>query len=91
MWLRPCDRQMRRADARQLLGHDDLLVEASRPCRRTAFGQCGAIQPLRDSVRYHGINSSGGGRAVRPRSAAGRLASSHVRTSLRNSASAGVS
>src|SRR5207244_2133926 len=47
--------------------------------------------PLRESVRYHGISSAGGGRAVRPRSAGGRLASSHVRTSLRNCASAGVS
>src|SRR6202030_2563911 len=56
-----------------------------------ALGQCGAIQPLRDSVRYQGISSAGGGRAVRPRSATGRLASSQVRTLVRNSASAGVS
>src|SRR5580704_4077315 len=55
------------------------------------FGQCGATQPLWESVRYQGINSAGGGRVVRPRSATGRLASSQVRTSLRNSASSGVS
>src|ERR1700730_17157665 len=54
-------------------------------------GQWGAIQPLRESVRYHGINSAGGGRTVRPRSTAGRLASSQLRTCMRNSASAGVS
>src|SRR5436190_18437258 len=55
------------------------------------LGQCGAIQPLRERVRYQGINSAGGGRVVRPRRASGRLASSHVRTSMRNWASAGVS
>src|SRR5262252_2035849 len=55
------------------------------------LGQCGAIQPLRERVRYQGINSAGGGRVVRPRSAIGRLASSHVRTCVRNWASEGVS
>src|SRR5580658_3754366 len=56
-----------------------------------ALGQCGAIQPFPDSVRYQGISSAGGGRAVRPRNATGRFASSQVRTFMRNSASAGVS
>ena len=56
------------------------------PC---SVGQCGAIQPLRDSVWYHGISSSGGGRLVRPRNGIGRLASSQVRTSARNAASSG--
>src|SRR5689334_11903133 len=51
------------------------------------LGQCGAIQPLRDIARYQGISSAGGGRLVRPRSAAGKLASSQVRTSARNAAS----
>src|SRR5215471_19221076 len=55
------------------------------------LGQCGATQPLRERVRYQGISSAGGGRIVRPRSESGRLASSHVRTSVRNSASAGAS
>src|SRR6516165_7285452 len=55
------------------------------------LGQWGAIQPLRESVRYEGMSSAGGGRVVRPRSASGRLASSQVRTSMRNWASTGVS
>ena len=65
-----------------------LSVAPMPPC---SFGQCGAIQPLCDSVRYHGISSPGGGRLVRPRSCAGRLASSQVRTSARNAASSGES
>ena len=43
------NRQMRGADARQLLRHDDLFVEVA-PIPPYCLGQCGAIQPLRESV-----------------------------------------
>src|ERR1700736_175455 len=83
-------RQRRRADARELLRHDDLFIQRGTHSA-VLGGPMGRNPTLRESVRYHGINSAGGGRTVRPRSTAGRLASSQVRTCMRNSASAGVS
>src|SRR5262245_35686408 len=90
MWLSPCTG---RCGAPMRASSSVMMICSLRlaPIPPYCLGQCGAIQPLRDTVRYQGINSAGGGRVLRPRNAAGRLASSHVRTSWRNAASAGLS
>src|SRR5262245_19773777 len=90
MWLRPCTGK----GGAPIRANSSVMMICSlrvAPMPPYCLGQCGAIQPLRDSARYQGINSAGGGRNTRPRSATGRLASSQVLTSMRNSPSAAES
>src|SRR4051812_22623872 len=90
MWLSPCTG---RCGAPIRASSSVMMICSFKvaPMPPYCFGQCGAIQPLRERIWYQGISSAGGGRVVRSRSDAGRLASSQLRTSVRNVASAGVS